>query len=150
MSGGAHAMPVRLGPRVHCSGRSAEQTLYPRIALPRCSPRLIRYAIRRKTVRVKRKSISELAGDSKFIPGVYNYCDRWCERCSLSNRCLNYAMEKEADDRDPAARDLANEKFWQKLHETFRETIEMIQADAKERGIDLDDPKLQAEVRSQE
>jgi hypothetical protein len=111
---------------------------------------LIRYAIRRKTVRVKRKSIRELAGDSKFIPGIYNYCDRWCERCSLSNRCLNYAMEKEGDDDDPAARDLANERFWQRLHETFRETIEMVRADARERGIDLDDPKLQDEVRAQE
>jgi hypothetical protein len=111
---------------------------------------LIRYAIRRKTVRVKRKSISELVGDSKFIPGVYSYCDRWCERCLLSNRCLNYAMEKEGDDGDPASRDLANEKFWQRLHETFRETIEMVRADARARGIDLDDPKLQDEVRAQE
>jgi hypothetical protein len=23
----------------------------------------------------------------RFIPGVYNYCDRWCERCTLSSRC---------------------------------------------------------------
>jgi hypothetical protein len=23
-----------------------------------------------------------------LIPGVYNYCDRWCERCSLAERCL--------------------------------------------------------------
>jgi hypothetical protein len=23
----------------------------------------------------------------RLIPGVYNYCDRWCERCTLSARC---------------------------------------------------------------
>ncbi len=29
-----------------------------------------------------------------FIPGIYNYCDRWCERCPFTDRCMNYAMEK--------------------------------------------------------
>jgi hypothetical protein len=99
---------------------------------------------------VKRKSLRELARDPRFIPGVYNYCDRWCQRCPLSNRCLNYAMEKERDDGDPASCDLANEKFWQKLHETFQETIQMVREDAKARGIDLDDPTLRAEVIAQE
>lgn len=99
---------------------------------------------------MKRKSLRELARDPRFIPGVYNYCDRWCERCPLSNCCLNYAMEKERDEGDPASRDLTNEKFWNKLHETFRETIEMVQADAKARGIELEDPELRAEVVAQE
>lgn len=95
---------------------------------------------------VKRHSLRELARDPRFIPGVYNYCDRWCERCPLSNRCLTYAMEQKRDDGDPAARDLANEQFWENLGDTFRDTSEMIREDAKARGIDLDDPKLRAEV----
>src|SRR5438876_939473 len=41
-------------------------------------------------------------------------------------------------------------KIWKKLEQSFRDTIEMIRADAKERGIDLDDPEVQAEVRAQE
>jgi len=45
---------------------------------------------------------------------------------------------------------LSNRKFWDKLQRNFRSTIEMLRADAKARGIDLDDPKLQAEVRAQE
>lgn len=28
-----------------------------------------------------------------FILGIYNYCDRWCERCPLPSRCRVYAME---------------------------------------------------------
>jgi hypothetical protein len=99
---------------------------------------------------MKAETLKELARDPRFISGIYNYCDRWCERCPLSDRCLNYAMEKREDDGDPAVRDLANEKFWQGLHETFRETIEWIRADARERGIDLDDPILQAEVATQD
>jgi hypothetical protein len=100
---------------------------------------------------MKEKALRQLAGDPRFIPGIYNYCDRWCERCPLSNRCLNYAMEQqERSEDDLPVRDLANEKFWRKLEETFRETIEMIRADARELGVDLDDPKLQAEAQAQD
>ena len=30
----------------------------------------------------------------QFIPGIYNYCDRWCERCPLTARCRVFAMEE--------------------------------------------------------
>ena len=26
-----------------------------------------------------------------FIPGIYNYCDRWCERCSITQHCHLFA-----------------------------------------------------------
>jgi hypothetical protein len=35
------------------------------------------------------------AKDPRHIPGIYNYCDRWCERCSLTARCLTFAMEED-------------------------------------------------------
>jgi hypothetical protein len=59
-------------------------------------------------------------------------------------------METERGDGDAASRDLANEKFWQKFRETFQETIAMVRAEAKARGIDLEDPKLRAAVIAQE
>lgn len=99
---------------------------------------------------MKRKSLLKMAEDPKFISGIYNYCDRWCERCSLSHRCLNYAMQREDESGAPAERDLANQKFWDKLDRTFRETIDMVRETAKERGIDLDDPKLQKDVALKE
>ena len=99
---------------------------------------------------MKRDSLKELTGDPRFIPGIYNYCDRWCERCPLSNRCLNYAMERAEDGGDPASRDITNEKFWKKIEQNFRDTIEMIRANAKERGIDLDDPNLPADAIASE
>jgi hypothetical protein len=99
---------------------------------------------------MKGRALKDLARDPRFIPGIYNYCDRWCERCPLSNRCLNYAMERAEDDGDPASRDLTNEKFWGKIEQNFPDTIEMIRADAKERGIDLDDSRLGDEVKMAE
>lgn len=91
-----------------------------------------------------------LAANPQFIPGIYNYCDRWCERCPLSHRCLNYAIERAEDDGDPAARDLSNQKFWDKLHGQFHATLEMVRADAKAHGIDLDEPNLRADIIAQE
>ena len=32
-----------------------------------------------------------------FIVGVFNYCDRWCERCPLTGRCRVFAAEAEMD-----------------------------------------------------
>ncbi|MBM4032722.1 MAG: hypothetical protein FJ291_13165 [Planctomycetes bacterium] len=84
------------------------------------------------------KKLRKMAGDPKFISGIYNYCDRWCERCEFTSRCLNYSMTSEDDARDPASRDIQNQAFWDRLHNVFRETIQMIREDAKERGIDLE------------
>lgn len=30
--------------------------------------------------------------DNDFIPGIYNYCDRWCERCDFTDRCANFHL----------------------------------------------------------
>jgi hypothetical protein len=29
-----------------------------------------------------------------FIAGVYNYCDRWCERCKCRSRCRSFAIAR--------------------------------------------------------
>jgi len=94
--------------------------------------------------------LRKLAADPRFIPGIYNYCDRWCERCPLSHRCLNYAMEKAEDDDDPAGRDLANQKFWNKLHSNFHLTMQMIQEDAQRLGVDLNAPDAMCEAAAHE
>ncbi|MBI4972213.1 MAG: hypothetical protein HZA06_01190 [Nitrospirae bacterium] len=83
-----------------------------------------------------KKEVLRRANDPKYISGIYNYCDRWCERCAFTSRCLTYEMDKE-DAGDSAARDLNNKAFWDKLHSIFQQTIEMINELAKERGIDL-------------
>ena len=85
---------------------------------------------------MKNKDIFELAGDPRFISGIYNYCDRWCERCSFSSRCLTYAIDSE-DSNNPSSRDLHNKIFWEKLHAIFRQTAEMLNELASEMGMDL-------------
>ena len=85
---------------------------------------------------MRRRNLTELAKNPDLISGIYNYCDRWCERCPLTSRCLVYATEQEDDD-SPDSRDIRNEAFWRKLGTIFQETREMIVEWAREAGVDL-------------
>jgi len=87
---------------------------------------------------MKKKDIDRLAESHNCIPGVYNYCDRWCERCPLTLRCLNYLMVDEHFGSDAGQHDLTNEIFWEKLSEMFALTMDMIRETAAEMGVDLD------------
>jgi hypothetical protein len=86
-----------------------------------------------------KSQLRELAGNRDFISGIYNYCDRWCERCPFTTRCLVYATEKAADvSDDPEVHDISNAKFWRRLESIFQETHEMILEWAQEAGVDLE------------
>ena len=92
-----------------------------------------------------KSELRELAANRDFISGIYNYCDRWCERCPFTTRCLVYATEKAADvSDDPEVHDINNAKFWSRLESIFQETHEMILEWAQEAGVDLE--TLEAEA----
>ena len=69
--------------------------------------------------------IKELAENPDFIPGIYNYCDRWCERCAFTSRCMNFAMEKEFFQEQESS-DEMNAAFWETISSTFEVTISML------------------------
>jgi hypothetical protein len=98
--------------------------------------------------------MDELARDPRFISGIYNYCDAWCERCAFTSRCLNYAMAQEEEKAcDTRSRDAENEDLWDKLHETFENTMETADEAAEEMDFDLDDldeEDLQESMREQD
>ena len=85
---------------------------------------------------MRRRTLTELANNPDLISGIYNYCDRWCERCPLTSRCLVYATEQEDND-SPENRDVRNELFWRKLSAIFQETREMIVDWAQNAGVDF-------------
>jgi hypothetical protein len=83
-----------------------------------------------------KEQLKKLAKDPRFISGIYNYCDRWCERCAFTSRCMNYTLDEDEFD-SPESKDIANKVFWDKLHEIFEVTVEMVKETAEELGIDL-------------
>jgi hypothetical protein len=86
---------------------------------------------------MNKEDLKRLAENPEFIQSIYNYCDRWCERCPFTSRCLNFAMDSE-DFGNQEARDINNEAFWQKLSETFQMTLELLHEAAEKEGIDLE------------
>ncbi len=74
----------------------------------------------------------------RYIDGIYNYCDRWCERCPKTARCRLYA-DQMFDPEDLEANDASNEAFWDVIASSLRQARETIEAAAAEHGIDLDD-----------
>ncbi|MCE5340333.1 MAG: hypothetical protein LLF92_04300 [Planctomycetaceae bacterium] len=85
---------------------------------------------------MKKKDLIKLVKNPKFISGIYNYCDRWCERCQFTSRCLNFeTCEGEFD--TPESKDINNKAFWDKMQEVFAATAEMIKESAEEMGVDL-------------
>ena len=85
---------------------------------------------------MNRRTLTELAANPDLISGIYNYCDRWCEKCQFTSRCLLYATEQEDPDDSPESRDIQNKAFWDKLGRIFQETKEMLTEWAEEAGVD--------------
>ena len=87
---------------------------------------------------MNKERLKKLAQDPRLISGIYNYCDRWCERCPFTARCLTFAMEQEDLD-EPENHDIASEAFWKKLEAYFALAMELLIERAKEQGINLNE-----------
>ncbi len=86
---------------------------------------------------MNRETLKRLAENPDYISGIYNYCDRWCERCPFTARCMNFALDPQKSPDDPS-RDIRNAEFWKEMADMLRSTIELLHEMAEERGIDLD------------
>lgn len=81
-----------------------------------------------------KNKLKEIAGRDNIIPGIFNYCDRWCERCSFVSQCTLGISEFEMAGHE---RDMQNKEFWEHLSLVFQATSDMITEAATEFGIDI-------------
>lgn len=93
-----------------------------------------------KTLRITYgKSIIKKGDEMKnknYIEGIFNYCDRWCEKCTFTSRCLNYQMNDEYFG-DLKEKDINNEEFWQRFSKIWLDMMNKIEADLEKMGFDL-------------
>lgn len=108
---------------------------------------------------MKLDEFKAILDNPNLISGIYNYCDRWCERCPMTARCSVFLTTPDIDPED-----FENEEDFFKaslgsVHDAFQLTMEMIQESAEENNIDLEEIKAddswiekrdleQAEIRS--
>lgn len=91
------------------------------------------------------RALFRLSRDPRFISGIHDYCDGWCERCPLTSRCFRFAADaaradealQTAGNDKPVLLDGDQEEAWREIEEKFRLVSEMIECEAKERGMDL-------------
>jgi hypothetical protein len=72
--------------------------------------------------------------EEKYIPGIYNYCDRWCERCGFTTRCRNF---ESTGTLSSDQLDANNKAFWDTIAGNLQKAMELMQKAAAEHGFDL-------------
>jgi len=92
----------------------------------------------------------KMTDNPDLIPGIYNYCDRWCERCSRTSRCLLFQTEKkrERSGEPSSGTGECDDDFWEAIRESFSLARQMLEEFAEEEGIDLDEAMEDEEVRA--
>jgi len=77
------------------------------------------------------RKLKELAALPGNIEGIYNYCDRWCEKCMFTTKCLNFKIQDAAE----FEKDIDNAGFWDNLQVIFEATRQMLEEDMERLGI---------------
>lgn len=81
--------------------------------------------------------------DTGFVPGIYNYCDRWCERCKFQSKCMSYTMRKKVRERTKAnfKEELSDDTdaVFARLKHIFDSTFQVLRELAEERGVAIED-----------
>jgi hypothetical protein len=70
------------------------------------------------------------------ISGIYNYCDRWCERCTFTSRCAVFESEQNLS---PEENDISNKAFWDNISNAFAQAMIEMKKAAAIHGINLDE-----------
>ena len=71
----------------------------------------------------------KIAAEDGYIDSIFNYCDRWCEKCSFTSKCRSYAMSEDEPKTDGT-------ELFEYLSNVFKATMLMLKEMMKEMGID--------------
>lgn len=80
------------------------------------------------------KKYLRILRNPRFISGVHNYCDRWCERCPFTLRCSVYAVGEEME-KDRGPHDRKNEELWPRLESAAALAAELLEAHKDHPGV---------------
>lgn len=77
-----------------------------------------------------------------MIPGIYSYCDNWCNRCAFTAQCEVFAREQVWRN---SKGEVSDADIMEYVSQNLAQAMSDLQLLAKEHGIDLTDLTLEAE-----
>lgn len=89
---------------------------------------------KRLTQKERRAIVESVVGKvpwDQFTPGIYNNCDRWCERCNKTEKCYLYFEEQ----KEEKPKDMAG--AFKKVGESLGQARGLIQKICDAEGIDI-------------
>ena len=78
--------------------------------------------------------LTEAANNPQAIHGIFNWCNRWCERCNQTEYCTLYKTCTHLPSDGP-------EDFLKSLSVIFETTMDMLKEYSEKRGIDFESLK---------
>ena len=78
--------------------------------------------------------------ENKHIEGIYNYCDRWCEKCPKTEFCMLFQKEEEykaKHDSEEGSEEGDSEEILSELTAIFKDTIALFEEESGELGINI-------------
>lgn len=75
--------------------------------------------------------------DNHYIPGIFNYCDSWCERCPFTHRCRCYDPRQSDNENDQGA-------LLETIHKNLQEAMDLLRNHVEQQGFDWETFKQEA------
>jgi hypothetical protein len=69
------------------------------------------------------------AANRNNIHGIFNWCDRWCEKCSQAERCTLFQTSPQMSETD------SKDDFFEQLTVIFSATMDMLKEQAERLGF---------------
>ena len=88
---------------------------------------------------MKTSDFLSILDNPNLISGIYNYCDRWCERCPMTARCSVFLTTTPLNPEDFTTEEAYFEAAMDDVKNSFTISMELLQQMADEKGIDLDE-----------
>jgi len=67
-----------------------------------------------------------------YIDGIFNFCDRWCEKCDFTTKCRVFKIEEDKNETENNP-----DEVFEDIAETLKDTFNMLTSILEEQGVDV-------------
>lgn len=88
---------------------------------------------------MKTDDFLSITDNPNLIDGIYNYCDRWCERCPMTARCAVFLTTPILNPEDFENEEAFEKAMLRQIDESMELSMDLLHQIAEEKSIDLDE-----------